>query len=327
MEKKEEQPAAPVSEAVAAPVAAPIAEPVAAPVAAPAQKMEDVKVFDQGMSISGLVKKELVDMLIACGFSKTVSEKALYLTGGTSTDKAMDWVEQHQLDKDFEEELRIVGQKEEPPKSALSEEEARRKARELQEQIRKKQKEREEKNEREREQERLKGTKAMAEAKERLEEASIIREADKRRKEKLETVRAMKQMEEQLRRDKEEKFGKKFSASGKPLDSGKEEKKPIEKAQNAVKIIKELYPEDNHPDVAHNCFAMLKAYLGNLLKDPTNEKFKKVNKQNAMFKERVGSVQGGILFLKAVGFEDKATTLEISAVDQSVIKAALELLG
>lgn len=75
------------------------------------KKMEegDVKDFSQGISISSLVNQELVNQLTSCGFSKVVSEKSLYLTGGKSVDKAMDWIEAHQQDPDFEEELRIVG--------------------------------------------------------------------------------------------------------------------------------------------------------------------------------------------------------------------------
>jgi len=45
------------------------------------------------------------------GFSKAVSEKALFFTlaiGGT-TEKALEWIDQHSEDPDFEEELKIVG--------------------------------------------------------------------------------------------------------------------------------------------------------------------------------------------------------------------------
>ena len=84
-------------------------------------------------------------------------------------------------------------------------------ARELQEKIRNDRKHKEEKLERERELERIKGGKALADVKAKVEEMSIVREAENRRKEKEESVKAMKQMEEQLRRDKEERFGKKVS--------------------------------------------------------------------------------------------------------------------
>ena len=214
-------------------------------------------------------------------------------------------------------------QKEDPPKPKMSDAEARMKARELQEQIRKKMKAQEEAAEREREKEQIKGGKALVDAKAKHEEAAIIRDAERRKKEKLENEKAMRAMEEQLRRDKEERFGKKFSSSGKSSSS---DKTPIQKAEQGVKIIKELYPAFRHPEVAENCFKLLKAYLSNLLKDPENEKFRKINKENKAFSERIGKVEGGLFFLRAVGFEDDGSFLVMKKADTELIKSALELL-
>ncbi len=60
------------------------------------------------------------------GYSKNVAEKALFMNqnkGGI--DKALEWIDQHQNDPDFEEALMIVGQTEESakPKSNLTKEE------------------------------------------------------------------------------------------------------------------------------------------------------------------------------------------------------------
>jgi len=73
------------------------------------EKKEEGMDYSQGTSISSFVNKDLVQQLLDCGFSKVVSEKALYLTGNNSVDKAMDWISEHQEDADFQEELRIVG--------------------------------------------------------------------------------------------------------------------------------------------------------------------------------------------------------------------------
>jgi len=43
------------------------------------------------------------------GFSKIVSEKALFLNQSKSVEIAMTWIEEHQSDTDFEEELVITG--------------------------------------------------------------------------------------------------------------------------------------------------------------------------------------------------------------------------
>lgn len=65
----------------------------------------------EGESISTYVNQEYVKQLLEMGFSKTVSEKALFMTlaqGGT-TEKALEWIDQHSEDADFNEELKIVG--------------------------------------------------------------------------------------------------------------------------------------------------------------------------------------------------------------------------
>ena len=72
-------------------------------------KKEEVKTYEQGIPVSQFVKKELIEELKTFGFSDNVSAKALYLTGSVSIDKALEWIEKHQADPDYQEELRIVG--------------------------------------------------------------------------------------------------------------------------------------------------------------------------------------------------------------------------
>ena len=43
-------------------------------------------------------------------YSKNVSEKALLMTQNVGKDKALEWIEQHKNDPDFEEELRMMSQ-------------------------------------------------------------------------------------------------------------------------------------------------------------------------------------------------------------------------
>jgi uncharacterized UBP type Zn finger protein len=62
-------------------------------------------------SVSGYVNQEYARQLMEMGFTKEVAEKALFFTlaqGGT-TEKALEWIEQHGEDPDFLEELKIVG--------------------------------------------------------------------------------------------------------------------------------------------------------------------------------------------------------------------------
>lgn len=49
--------------------------------------------------------------LMEQGFSKNVAEKSLFLTQKFgSIPAALDWIEEHSYDPDFEEELKIVGE-------------------------------------------------------------------------------------------------------------------------------------------------------------------------------------------------------------------------
>ena len=106
-------------------------------------------------------------MLQDMGYSKNVSEKALFLVQGAGVEKAIDWINQHCEDADFEEPLMIVGQAEgsSKPKSNLTKEEKLAKAKELQEQIRKKRAEEDAKNARENEAARRLADQELAKAK------------------------------------------------------------------------------------------------------------------------------------------------------------------
>jgi len=72
---------------------------------------EEKKQEEEGESISGYVNQEYAKQLIEMGFPKAVAEKALFFTlaNGGTTEKALEWIDQHSEDADFNEELKIVG--------------------------------------------------------------------------------------------------------------------------------------------------------------------------------------------------------------------------
>ena len=47
--------------------------------------------------------------------------------------------------------------------------------------------------------------------------------------------------------------------------------------------MKTIYTEDRQPGIAKTCFKTITVYLGNVLKDPSEEKFKKINLTNEAF--------------------------------------------
>jgi hypothetical protein len=61
---------------------------------------------------------------------------------------------------------------------------------------------------------------------------------------------ALKQMKEQLRKDKEARFGKKFDAEEEDVAVAGPKKSPEERLDLAINMIRELYPTFRNPGVA-----------------------------------------------------------------------------
>ncbi|CAF2311660.1 hypothetical protein YC2023_121450 [Brassica napus] len=50
-------------------------------------------------------------------------------------------------------------------------------------------------------------------------------------------------------------------------------------------------------------FQTLRTYMGNVSKNPDEEKFRKIRLTNQTFQDRAGSLKGGIEFVELCGFE------------------------
>jgi hypothetical protein len=252
----------------------------------------------EGQAISGMVNQEQASELQAMGFSKNVSEKALFMVQGAGLEAAIEWIDQHSSDPDFEEELRVMGQADKP-KSTLSPEEAAQKARELQQRLKMQRDEKEKQLELERERDRIRVGKEMIEAKRNHEETETKRFLEQRKKEKQDQERELKRMHEILRQDKLARTGQTGSAVE---EERVKEKTPDEKMKHSIKTIKTLYPPTREPDVASTAFKTLRALASNLANNPGEDKYKRVRIENPTLHQRVGRLNGGIAFLNAIGF-------------------------
>lgn len=107
------------------------------------------------------------------------------------------------------------------------------------------------------------------------------------KREKQEFLSAKQRMLEQLQRDKEERFGKKAGGTVTVDASMNKPAKPqiegIELAKHGLKTVRTLYTEDRQPGVAKTCFKTISVYLNNALKDPNEEKYKRINQANEAF--------------------------------------------
>ena len=273
--------------------------------------------MESGQSISSLVDQNLVNTLMEMGISKAVSEKSLFLTQAKSIEPALDWINEHQNDADYEEELQIVqGQS----NSTLTREEALVKARELQQKLKRDREIKEKDLELQREKDRIRVNKELLEAKKKADEQEYKRAIEERMREKKKVQQELKEQEEILRREKEERFGKKISASS------TQEKTPQEKISAALKTIKTLYPTFRNPGVARTALNTLKAYSSNIINNPESDKYRIIKTENRAFQDRIAKVTGATNFLKAVGFQEEGGMYTFSSFDFSVLELGLKLI-
>ena len=70
---------------------------------------EQMKEEPKGESISSYVKQDLVKQIMEMGYSKDVSEKALFMNlKNQSIEAAVGWISEHMEDPDFNEPLMIM---------------------------------------------------------------------------------------------------------------------------------------------------------------------------------------------------------------------------
>lgn len=270
----------------------------------------------QGQSISSMVDQAFVTQLIEMGFSKNVAEKSIFLTQAKSIEPAMDWISEHQGDPDFEEELQII---QGPTPTSMTPEEAQIRARDLQIKLKHDREKKEKELELQREKDRIRTNKELSEAKAKFEEQERKRAIDEQMRQKKKVQDELREQQEILRREKEARFGKKFSVN-------EEEKPPEERINGALKAIKNLYPNYRNPGVARTCLTTLRAYTTNILNNPEEAKFRSIKVDNKAFQDRVAKVTGGINYLKAVGFVENAGVYIFQTSDFSVLQIGLKLL-
>lgn len=262
------------------------------------------------------VDKKLLEELEAMGFPTARATRALHYSGNTSLEAAVNWVVEHENDSDIDEmPLVPVNTKVEAPKPSLTPEEMKIKAQELRERARKKKEEEDKRMEREKEKERIRVGKELLEAKRIEEENERKRILALRRAEKEEEQRAREKIRQKLEEDKAERRRKlglppEDPAAVKPSASVVQEKKtflpvkPVTKVEQMRECLRSL--KQNHKDEdakVKRAFHTLLTYIGNVAKNPDEEKFRKIRLTNPSFQERVGGLKGGVEFLELCGFE------------------------
>lgn len=79
----------------------------------------------------------------------------------------------------------------------------------------------------------------------------------------------------QLERDRCERLGIPFvEEKAFEIIKKKEQRPPLEEIKHGIKTVKTLYTEDRAPGVMKTCFKTISIYTGNVVKNPTEDKFK-----------------------------------------------------
>ncbi|XP_023514926.1 chromatin assembly factor 1 subunit A [Cucurbita pepo subsp. pepo] len=285
------------------------------------------------------VNKSILEELESMGFATARATRALYYSGNASLEAAVNWVVEHENDPEIDQ-MPLVPKdtKVEAPKPALTPEQLKAKQQELRERARKKKEEEEKLAEREREKERIRIGKELLEAK-RIEELNERKRILALRKaEKEEEKRARDKIRQKLEEDKAERRRRlglpaEDPSTAKPPAPVVEEKKlslpvrPASKAEQMRECLRSLKSNHKEDDAkVKRAFQTLLTYVGNVVKNPDEEKFRKIRLSNQTFQDRVGALRGGIEFLELCGFEkiegDEFLFLPRDKVDRAVLNSA-----
>ncbi|XP_030933627.1 UBX domain-containing protein 1-like isoform X3 [Quercus lobata] len=258
------------------------------------------------------VNKKLLDELEAMGFPRPRATRALHFSGNSSLEAAIEWVIDHENDSDIDQmPLVAVDIDLDSPQPFDITEQMKIKAQELRNKSHKKKEEEEKKLERQREKERIRASKDLTEAKRILESNEKQRYLALKKKEEKEEKRAREKILKKLEHDKVERR----SRLGLPPES------PSVKPSTHL-----LQEKTNDGARVRRAFETLLIYVGNIAKNPDEEKFRKIRLTNPLFQDRVGNLRGGMEFLELCGFErtegDEFLYLPDDKVDMEILNTA-----
>ncbi|XP_026193165.1 UBX domain-containing protein 1-A [Cyclospora cayetanensis] len=267
------------------------------------------------------------------GFSEARAGRALLATkdGSATLEAALAWLEEHEDDSGIDEPLTVeeLAARKSAEKTPLTEEEAQRRAYELQKKLREERVKREKQEAIEKERLRMQQSKALLEQQARLEEETRKRAILQLQKEKEEAKKERERQRELLRQDYRDRFGCEMPEDTSPADAEDRIAKMSAKEKVAFysnALLKNYRKED--PQKLLVCLTTLRVYAINAKDNPTEPKYHRIRqglcspqKENAAFKSRVLPCEGVLQLLDACGFKDQGDALVIEGQPDGFVLA------
>mmetsp|Transcript_16057 Transcript_16057/g.24345 ORF Transcript_16057/g.24345 Transcript_16057/m.24345 type:complete len:529 (+) Transcript_16057:48-1634(+) len=300
------------------------------------------------------LKKEDVETLTeSMGFSLIRAQKGL-LNGNGTVEGAVEWLLTHQEDVDIDDPIeKVASTKQKKPLTAEEKEAKLAKVKALLKSKRSEREKMEKVENVDREKQRRFMGQEMIKTKEQMEIEARKRMARQRKKEKEDAVRERQRIRAELEKDKRERAANKGKLSSKlgvdgynpdaiqydvPGEGGaavedKDEeavaKKPKKAAPSAAKMDEYISKISSYRAGGDggNCLKILKAYIGNVVKNPDDPKYRKINMENKAYRMKVKPLMGAKNLLLCVGFavNEEGTALELAEdADADVLKRAKE---
>ncbi|KAM7263980.1 hypothetical protein ACFE04_001663 [Oxalis oulophora] len=260
-----------------------------------------------------LVDKRLLEELEGMGFTLARAARALSCSGNVSLEVAVNWIIDHENDPDIDE-MPLVAMNidiESPQQTENFVEEMQLK-------------------------ERIRAGKEFLDMKRIAEENERKRNSALRTAEKDEEKTARERIRQKIEADKAERR-KMLGLSSKdpaPLKPSpvvpKERKDPSEaivltKTEQMRECLRSIRWNDKENDYkVQRAFNTLLTYVGNVAKNPNEEKYRRIRFGNPYFKDRVASTQGGVEFLELCGFKRRGQFFYIpyDKVDLAILNTA-----
>ncbi|XP_020588031.1 UBX domain-containing protein 1-like [Phalaenopsis equestris] len=261
------------------------------------------------------VDKRMLRELESMGFPTSRATRALYFSGNSSIEDAIDWALEHESDSNIYQMPQVpIDIRIESGEPWHVGEEVKMKLNDLREQAQKKREEGEKGMERDQHKERIMRGKRLMEDqhnKERNERERIIAF---RKAEKEEEKRARQKIRQQLELDKVERRRKlglpaenprNVIPTRHPIQEGNGSKPVIfymdEPLKDCLRSLKKNHKDDDAK--VKKAFQTLLIYIANVVKNPDNEKYRKIRLSNLLFQDRVGKFKEGAAFLELCGFQ------------------------